>query len=337
MGRGSRAGESAAITVAPGLLRPRALAPQPAPFTDSLGQTALAAYQRDRLRPVTVTSAADARALVDRLRAGGVRDLGVDFECGFTSREWEVWTGSIRLVAVDVIDPADGLQRQFLFDLHADDMHAPVAELLADPRIEEKRLHHGRFEQEWAHVQLGVTIANVFDTHAAWQSVQKILGQRLKRKDGRALVDAILPGWERGKLSLAAVTLALLDLELPKGGQSDDWNLPLTDTARAYAATDVIVLRDLAPKLKQLVAALELDAEVAGKSAKIAASTVERWPAERLDRSGHGRRVCWELVHASTVAELDDVWRQARARPLSHPHREQLAAFYASRRLELAG
>lgn len=273
-------------------------------------------------------------ALAAAIRKYGIRQISVDFETASKNGRYGIENTRLRLVQIGLTHPAFGGTRQYVIDCDQADPRL-LNDVFRDGRIE-KLIHWSPFEQSNARVFLGVEIANVYDTGFAMQSINKELGRWLEREDkGRAAVDAIRPGWEWHRASLTVACEKLLGMELPKEMQLSDWSGELTEDQLDYAALDVAVLPPLARETKKLARQLGISRRIWWRADNARKEAIEAWPEDAIDRADDSREICWKMVYAASVSELEEIWSQAKRLTLAARNRDELANLFEARRAEL--
>jgi ribonuclease D len=123
-----------------------------------------------------------------------------------------------------------------------------------------------------------------------------------------------------GQPSLVSLVQAMLDIRLDKGDQLSDWTRrPLSDSARRYAAGDVLHLLPLTSVIRERLASMER-AEWAEAECGLLLQTPLRAPDANVAwwkikgaRSLRGDRAC--------IAQAVGAWRELRAQELDRPPR----------------
>lgn len=197
----------------------------------------------------------------------------------------------------------------------------------------EKLIHYAPFEQAWSIVHVGCPIANVYDTCAAFQSIQKEFERWETRADkGRAAIDEILPGWSKQPNGLAPITRRVHGFDLPKDEQASDWGEDeLSDKQIEYAAMDVAVLPEVARVARSLAKQTGMSGRISWRCNKSREEAMEMFPAEMIRTADDSAEVSDAMHDATSLADLKAIGVRTRYLSISAVNRDSLEALYKQR------
>lgn len=286
--------------------------------------------QREKMNVHYLTTDAEVREWVGKIKAMNPKVLAVDFETASKNGRFGSTNGALRLIQLAVDEPERGIEpTQVVIDcFHADS--GPVKDLFRDPEIE-KQIHYMDFEQEWAQLHIGAQIKNVYDTCIASRVIQNKL-QSMSAEEA----EQVLPGWEKHDNRLATLLRNYLGLEMPKENQASDWGREELSSAQAvYATMDVVTLPPLVREIKALAERAGATETVESRTRWIGGKIAERVRARRQGTEDDSARLGRALARASTRDDLERIWSSGRQMTIFSSNMSELKKLYREKRSKL--
>jgi ribonuclease D len=286
--------------------------------------------QEEKMNVHYLTTDAEVRQWVARIKEMDPKVLAVDFETASKNGRFGSTNGALRLVQLAVDEPERGIApTQVVIDcFHADP--GPVKDLFRDPEIE-KQIHYMDFEQEWAQLHIGSEINNVYDTCIA----SRVIQNELQKMDPEE-IEHINPGWEKHDNRLATLLRNYLGMEMPKENQASDWGREDLNGAQVvYATMDVVTLPPLVREIKALAERAGATETVESRTKWIGGKITERVRDRRKSVEDDSSRLERALGRATSRDELERIWASRRQMTIFSGNNTRLKKLYREKRSSL--